>query len=78
MRETRRQTQLLPSDGPIGFKSELQSIISKTRCLNESPHQLDMMTKTLRVRDDTFPCLSAVQVYLSLDIIHLTLTFPLS
>lgn len=64
-----RQTELLPSDvsdGPIWFRSVLQSIISTACSSNECPSQLDMMTKTLWVRVDKFPWLCAVQVYLAL------------
>lgn len=64
MRETCRlsDTELLPSDvpdGPIWFKSVLQSIISKTWSPYECPYQLDMMTKTLQVKVDKFPWLCA-------------------
>lgn len=65
--QTDRQTELLPSDvsdGPIWFRSVLQSIISKTWSLCECPHQLDMMTKTLWVRDDKFPWLCALKFIL--------------
>lgn len=64
-----RQTELLPSDvsdGPIWFRSVLQSIISTVCSSSECPSQLDVMTKTLWVRVDKFPWVCAVQVYLAL------------